>query len=189
MKPTSFYDFTIPANGTYRLLVAGDYFKIMNATGAVNVQADFGNLRGLIAGQGLEDSPFKFLVFDDASGASNAVRVVIGDEKFVDGLGGTVNVSQAVVARSNSFANVAKTVTNASAQLLAANPARQYLLIQNRDTAGSLYVNFGAGAATVANGVLISPGGSYETGSVCTTQAVQCIGSIASNANVLTVEG
>lgn len=189
MKPTSFYDFTIPANGTYRLLVAGDYFKIMTATGAVNVQADFGNLRGLIAGQGLEDSPFKFLVFDDASGASNVVRVVIGDEKFVDGLGGTVNVSQSVVARSSAFANVAKTVTSTSTQLLAANPARQYLLIQNKDPAGDIFVNFGAGAATTGNGIRIVAGGFYELAGVCSTQALQAIGSIASNANVLTVEG
>lgn len=189
MKPTGTYDFTIPANGTYRLLVEGDYFKIRTANGQVDVQADFGNLKRLIAGQGLEDSPFKYLVFTDVSGAPNAVSVIIGDEKFVDGLGGTVNVGTNTVPQTNAFTNQQKTVTNASAQLLAANAAREYLLIQNKDTAGNLYIGFGGGAVTAANGVRIIPGGAFELIGVCTTQAIQAIGDIANNANVVTVEG
>lgn len=189
MKPTKFYDFTVPANGTYRLLVAGDYFKIMSASGPLNVQADWGELRGLIAGQGLEDSPFAFLNMQDASGAPNAVRVVIGDEKFVDGLGGTVNVGTNNAAQSGAFANAQRTVTNASAQLLAANAAREYLLIQNKSASGTIWVGFGAGAVTQANGVRIIPGGFYESGFVCSTQEVQAIGDIASNADIVTVEG
>lgn len=189
MKPSGIYIFTLQANAPYQLDVAGDYFKILSASGALNIRAEWGTLNGLIAGQGLEDSPFSRLQIQDASGAVNLVRIFIGDEKFVDGLGGTVNVGDSVVPRSAAFVNVQKTVTSASAQLLAANPVREYLLIQNRDTAGSVYVNFGASAATVANGVLIGPGGSYELIGVCSTQAIQAIGSTANNPNVLTVEG
>lgn len=189
MKPTGFYDFTIPANGVYRLLVAGDYFKLMTAAGAVNVQAEWGELRGLLAGQGLEATPFGYLVFTDVSGASNPVRVFVGDEKFIDGLGGTVNVGTNAVPKSAAFSNTAKTVTNASAQLLAANAARQYLLIQNQDPSGILWIGFGAGAVTTANGVRIIPGGAYELVGVCSTQAIQAIGDIASNNKVVTVEG
>ena len=79
-------------------------------------------------------------------------------------------------------------MTNASAQLLAANAARQYLLIQNKDGAGNLYIAFGK-AATVANGVRIIPGGAYELVGVCSTQEIRAIGDIASNPNVTTVEG
>lgn len=189
MKPSSFYIFTIPAFSVYQLQVIGDYFKIIEASGAVNIKAEWGELKGLIAGQGLEATPFNRLEITDASGTSNTVRIYVGDEKFIDGLAGTVSVSSSTVPRSGSFANLNKTVTNASAQLLAANAARQYLLIQNKDTAGNLYVGFGAGAATVANGVRIIPGGALELVGVCTTQAIQCIGDIANNPNVVTVEG
>jgi len=189
MKPSKIYTFAVGANSVYQLDVIGDYFKILSADGALDIKAEWGELKGLIAGQGLEETPFSRLTITDASGAANNVRLYIGDEKFIDGLAGSVSVSQAVVPRSSAFSNLNKTVTNASGQLLAANLARQYLLIQNKDTAGNLYVGFGAGAATVANGVRIIPGGALELVGVCTTQAIQCIGDIASNANVVTVEG
>ncbi|CAN7402700.1 hypothetical protein LJR129_002489 [Acidovorax sp. LjRoot129] len=190
MKPSAIYTFSVPANSVYQLQVSGEYFKILAADGAVDMRAEWGTLKGLIAGQGLETTPFQRLEITDVSGSSNNIRLFIGDEKFIDGLAGSVTVSQMVVPRSSAFSNLNKTVTNASAQLLAANAARQYLLIQNKDTAGNLYISFGAGAATVANGVRIIPGGSYELpGGVCTTQEVRAIGDIPSNANIVTVEG
>lgn len=187
MKPTGFYEFEVPANGVYRLLVAGDYFKIMTAAGAVNVQAEWGELKGLLAGQGLEDTPFGYLVFADRSGAANPVRVFVGDEKFIDGLGGTVNVGQSAVPKSAAFDNLQKTVGVASAQLLAANAARQYLLIQNNDAANAIWVAFGK-AATLAAGVRIIAGGAYELVGIVTTQEVRAI-AISSNPNIVTVEG
>lgn len=189
MKPSGIYIFQLQANAPYQLDVAGDYFKILSASGALNIRAEWGTLNGLIAGQGLEDSEFSRLQIQDASGAVNQVRIFIGDEKFVDGLGGTVNIAETVVPRSSAFANVQKTVTSASAQLLAANPQREYLLIQNKDLTGSVFLNFGAAAATVGNGIRIVPGGFYVLESVCTTQAMQCIGDIPNNPNIVVVEG
>lgn len=84
--------------------------------------------------------------------------------------------------------NTAKTVTNASSQLLAANAGRKYLLIQNKDSAGTIYVSFGA-AATVANGIKISPGGFWEWDKAIPVNAVHAIGDAANNPNVAVVEG
>lgn len=187
MKPTSFYDFEIQANGVYRLQVAGDYFKLMTAAGPVDVQAEWGELRGLQAGQGLEATPFGYLVFRDTSGAANPVRVFVGDEKFIDGLGGTVNVGTNAVPQSAAFDNQEKSVGVASATLLAANPARKYLLIQNNDAAATIYVAFGK-AATVAAGVKIIAGGAYELVGIVTTQEVRAIASSATT-TVVAVEG
>ncbi|AVS74489.1 hypothetical protein [Paracidovorax cattleyae] len=206
-KPSQFYDFTVPANGAYLLTVAGDYWKIMASSGQIAIKADWGELRGLIAGQGLEDSPFQRLYITDMSGATNAVRIFIGDQKFIDGLqgsvqvqGGTVTVSSGNIVVSGSVAttsavqpvavmdNLQKTVTNASAQLLAAKVGRQYMLVQNRDAAASLYLAFGK-AATVAAGVRVVPGGAFELVGTMTEQAIFAIGDVASNANVVTVEG
>lgn len=188
MKPTNTYEFTLIGNGSYRLLVAGDYFKILSASGAVDVEADWGRLTNLTAGQGLESSPFQYLYFRDRTGGANAIKVVIGDEKFIDGQSGAVSVSSNVAARSGTFANASVTVTNASAVHAAANSARQYLLVQNKHASGILYLAFGA-AATAANGVRIAPGGSYESGVVCPTGSINIIGDIVSNADVVIVEG
>jgi hypothetical protein len=101
------------------------------------------------------------------------------------------NVMQVSInsAPRSTFVNAQKTVTNASAQLLAGNTNRAYLLIQNNDAAGIVYIGFGAAAVTAANGIKLAPGASYELNSNITTSEIKAIGSIASNANVITVEG
>jgi hypothetical protein len=188
MLPTKIYTVTIAANNSLRLLVQGEFFKIMAATGGVNVTADFGTLEGLIFGQGLENTPFTYLLLTDVSGASNTIKILVGDQNFVDGLTGNMGILSNKVAQSSSFVNVNATVTNASAQLLAANTNRQYLIIQNNDPSGNIYVNFG-NAATAANGIKIAAGGAYELVGVISTQQIFAIGDIASNANVVTVQG
>jgi hypothetical protein len=188
MLPTKIYTFTLTAGQTYRLQVQGEYFKITSASGPVDIVSNFGRLDGMQTGQGLENTPFNDLVFTNASGASNTVKVLIGDQNFIDAMSGNMSIINNIAPQSSSFVNLQKTVTNASALLLAANPARENLLIQNNDGAGYIYVSFGA-AATLLNGIKIGPGGSYEQTQTISTQDIYCIGSLASNANVVTVEG
>lgn len=188
MTTATIYTDTIAANSTLQKLVTGSYFKILSATGAVNFDCPGAKLTGLIAGQGIEKQPFDRFELRDASGASNTVRYVVADEGFLDGIQGAVTIGQATTANSSSYTNAAATVTNASASLIAVNAARKYLLIQNKDASGSIYINFGA-AATVANGIKIAPGGAYESDAVVSTQQIFAIGDIASNANIVTVQG
>lgn len=183
------YSITLGANSYQRLLFKGEMFKIISATGAMNVRTDRARLDGLVAGQGMQENPFDWLEIQDASGASNTIKLLISSDGFIDGITGAMQITQTVPVRSGSFANTAKTVTNASAQLVAANSARTYLLIQNKDTSGNIYLNWGAAAATTANGIKIGPGGNYELTGAISTQALQAIGDIASNANVVAVEG
>lgn len=189
MLTASIYSYDVPANGSVRLPIVGAFFRILAALGTVRVQTDAVNLNGLGAGDGFEKTPFGWLTLTDTSGAVNTVRFVISDAAFLNS-----PITSSVITANRApqvagFANSAATVTNASAQLVAGNTARQYLLLQNKDTAGSIYVNFGAGAATVANGLKIPPGGYWEWNSTVTTQALQAIGDTASNANVVIVEG
>lgn len=188
MKPSAIYSFQVPAFSVYQLPVIGEYFKILSADGPVDARAEWGTLKGLVAGQGLESTPFQRLEITDVSGANNNLRIFIGDEKFIDGLGGTVNVGQNVVPRSSNFANSAKVVTNASTQMLAANAARQYLLVQNKAGSGDVYLSF-VNPATVANGVRVVAGGFLELSTVAPTGAVYAIGSIANNPDVVVLEG
>lgn len=189
MLPTNIYTFKVPANGLYRLTVAGEYFKILSSTADLEVTADFGRLAPVRTGQGLEKTPFKYLNFSDLSGADNYLQVVIGDENFVDGISGAAEVTRNVVPKSANFTSTAKAVTNVSAQMVAANLQRQYLLIQNNHASASLFLGFGAGPALLAGGVKIVPGGSYEFASCVPTAAVHAIADAALNDSVVVVEG
>lgn len=119
-----------------------------------------------------------------------------GTVAFVTRLSGEVrydtppNGQVTVTNTSGPVENSQKTVTNASAQLLAAKAGRRYLLIQNKDAAGAVYISFGAGAATTASGLKIAPGGSFAAdANFCPDNEIQAIGDIANNANVVVIEG
>jgi hypothetical protein len=92
-------------------------------------------------------------------------------------------------ASQGAFTQAQKTVTSASAQLLAAKANRRYLLVQNNDAAGIIYVNLTGAAATATNGVKLGPGASLEIQGFAPTAEIRAIGSIGSNANIVTVEG
>lgn len=93
-----------------------------------------------------------------------------------------------ITSPTATYTHSAVTVTNASQQFLTANSSRRYLLIQNRDVTGNIFMRFGA-AATTATGIQIAPGANYEIDTAVSGQTVNIIGDIASNANVLIVEG
>lgn len=76
-----------------------------------------------------------------------------------------------------------------STALAAANSARRYLLIQNKDAAVDIYVTLDGGAATVAKGIKILAGESYELQGYVSTGAVNAITASGANANVIVVEG
>lgn len=189
MLSSATYIFDVPALGSFRLLASGRFFRIISALGGLNVNTANATLKGLGVGDGQEKTPFDFILFTDTSGSVNTVKVVVADEAFLNSPQTNTAITQNKTTISASFANTQKMVTNASAQLLAANSARQYLLIQNNDSAGIIYVTFGGAAATALNGIRIMPGGFWEWDSTVSNQAVQAIGSIATQSNVVTVEG
>jgi len=97
-------------------------------------------------------------------------------------------VSVTAFSNNGSHVPAAKTVTNASAQLLAANSARKYLLIQNQDATGIIFVRGDGAAATATSACIrIGPGDVWEP-SVAPVGELRAIGDIASNANIHTIE-
>lgn len=131
--------------------------------------------------------PFTQILIENTAQSGKILRIHYGvDLDFVPGVNATISLGGAV---RSSFTNTQKTVTNVTGQLIAGNTARNYLLVQNKDATANLYLNFGAGAATVANGVKIPPGGNFELNSNLSTDAIQAIGDTASNANIVVVEG
>jgi hypothetical protein len=95
----------------------------------------------------------------------------------------------AITNTAGPFTHNVHNVTNVSGQLRVANQSRRYLLIQNNDASGDIFVRLDGAAATTSNAVKIPAGGSYELQGFVPNGAIYAIGSIASNTNVQTVEG
>lgn len=85
MTPAKIYSFSIPAGGSFPLMVIGDYCKILTSSGPLTLTGDtFGTLGPILAGQGVENSTFKRLVLTDNTGAVNKGTILIADNKFID---------------------------------------------------------------------------------------------------------
>lgn len=122
------------------------------------------------------------------------IRVVTatgGLVQFVMRLGNEVTYDKPPSAGGNQggFTQAQATVTNASAMLLAAKNTRRYLMIQNNDATGIVYVTVDGTAATTVKGVRLVPGSALELSDYVPTGQVNAIGSIASNANLVIMEG
>lgn len=186
-------DTTIQAGAVLEFFEPGDFFRLMDSDDPVTV-------RFYLAGKEVSQAPnvgegyaekFRVGTFDRVqieSATTQAIQFVIRlgqDVAYDKSPTGTV----VLAGEQGAFSQAAKTVTNASGQLLAANAKRRYLLIQNNDLAGDVFVTVDGSAATTAKGVKLAPGASFELAGFCPTAAVFAIGSIANNPNVVTVEG
>jgi len=171
----------------------GNYFHLLETESAVDVRF-FKNGAIFAEAIGMEGGFFSqpvsgFDAIELASAGAQTIKFAISD-----GTGGynrttgTVQVSN-LETRQGAFTQAQKTVTNASAELLAANAARRMLLIQNNHATGNIFVTTDGSAATAANGIKISPGSLILLDVFCPEGAVNAIGDIASNAAVIVVEG
>ena len=193
---------TFAADQTWELNVPGKYFTTLQCNQAVNVRffkggqkLSLGDITALLAGLEVTlgniddlEPAFDRVQIDVKAGDTVQVGIGNGQARY-NRANASVNVMNNKLPQSGVFANTQKTITTTSGQLVAANPLRQYLLIQNKDASANLWLNFGTGAATTNNGVLIGPKGSFEMNATQTTQAIQVIGDVASNANVVVLEG
>lgn len=183
---------------TWTLNVPGKYFTTLACSNPINVrfykggkQLDLGQISQLLAGLevtlgNIGDTEAAFDRIEIDVNGTDTVQVGIGNGQA------RYNRSQGSVAITNvngAFTQIQKTVTNANAILVPNNSARRYLLIQNNDAIGDIYVNLAGAGATLASGLKIPAGGSYECQGYLPTGYIFCIGSIASNANVVVVEG
>jgi hypothetical protein len=184
---------TFSAGQTQEFYVPGDFFRLLDSTGPITVEyydptgKEVAEAVNVLAGYGEGLKAGKFGRVRITSASAQTIQFVIRDGAEVRYDRGAATVT---IANTNgAFTQAQRTVTNASTQLQAANAARRYLLIQNRDTTGIVYVNVAGAAATVAGGIQIDAGGSLELQGFVPTGQINAIGSIASNANVIVVEG
>lgn len=186
------------AGETKRYEATGTFFRLLLAASAVSVsffrnrQRIDESVKNVTTGFYFE-TPLGFDAVEITSVAAQTLTLITSEGKvgFSDSVnitGGTVAVSGLTPSRF-AGANTAKTVTTSSASLVAALATRSYLLIQNKDATGSIYIRFGTSTAYVSIGIKIGPGQSYEQNCNVTTGAMTAIGDIASNPNIVVVEG
>lgn len=185
--------------------LTGEYFEIIDAPNPIDVVlSDFNGAQRARMNQAsasFYSKGVQYGVIQITSATAQTVRFAYGSgETGTRRATGSVTISGPValdaptlasmkVAQQGAFTQAQKTVTNTSASMLAVNANRRYLLIQNNDATGDIYVTLDGTAATTAKGVKIAAGGSYECQNYCPSGQIFAIGSIASNANCVAVEG
>lgn len=207
------YSQTFTGSSTWKLNIPGSYFTILATTLGVNVRfyragklLDLGTISNLLAGLEVQpnsrrswleairaiirgqDLAFESFTFDtieiDALGADTiTIGIGNGDSRY-NRSQGNVAITSSVAPIGSAFTPAAATVTTASAVLLAANASRKYLLIQNQDATGDIYIQPQAAAATANSACIKIPAGNYWEPLVAPVGEIRAIGSIASNANV-----
>lgn len=166
------------AGGLYNYTEDSNFFRLLKAGGVVNLYFYNGgrlvaDALGVRAGYAERFSE----VFTSVSIETPTAQTV----QFVTRLGGRVDYDQppeSVVTVSNTGGAVVQTAVNAgaaSAEIVAENPSRRYLMIQNQDAANAVFIRLDGAAATVANGLKIPAGGSFVAESYCPVGAVTVI--------------
>jgi hypothetical protein len=182
---------TFSSGETKRFSVQGRFFLLLSASTVVNVgfyrkrQRLNETVVNVSTGFSFESSE-GFDEVEITSPGAQSIAIVISAGKV--GFAASVNVTN-LPANQGIFTQAAATVTNSSGQLVAANANRRYLLIQNKDASGDIYVTLTGADATTSNGIKIPAGGALELSNYCPTAAVYAIGSLANNANIVVAEG
>lgn len=180
---------TLAAGVPLTLDLIGNYFHLLETTSGVDVEfmrggavvaTSFNMEFGFFA---KPSEGFTQLGFTSAASQSIKIAVGIGDGGY-NRMTGVVQV----LAQRGTYTQSQKTVTNVSAELLAANLLRNTVTIQNNDLAGDIFITVDGTAATAAKGLKITPGGVLVLDVFPPMTAINAIGSIASNANVVVLE-
>jgi hypothetical protein len=190
---------TFAAGGlTWEHNAPGKYFTILAATSPVDIamfkggkKLDFGDIKGVLSGIeiGGNQEGVDFDRVQVTTTAAGTVTIGIGNGQVRYNRGAaSVDVLSQEPVRTGAVTQAAATVTTASAVLVAAKSNRKYLLVQNKSLTGNIWLVFGA-AATQALGIKVVPGGFYELNQAIPTQEIRAVGDIASNPDVVVVEG
>lgn len=179
----------IAAGETKTFAIAGNYIEVLESNGLLDIvlysqQGAQKFARGAEQGAWMKEP---FTNFTLKSTIAQTVKMIVtGWEAGSRRQSGAVAVTNVNGAFSHDQVNVTNAAGGVS--LRAANADRRYLLIQNRDAVGNLYVRLDGAVPTAANGIKVEPGGSLELASFVPTGEVRAIADVAA-ASAIVVEG
>jgi hypothetical protein len=189
--------FTISAGNPAILPLSGNSFYIdqdPSIVGNATVHFQDTNLQTssapIYVGAGfIAKVPFTQLLIENKSvQAGKVLRIIYGtDVDFTAGINATISVTdQAPVRFSGTTAQHTSTTT--SAQIVPANAARKFIMIQNKDALIPIYIAFGA-TATVAAGFRLDAGATMTLDAAVATNALSSITASGTNANIVHMWG
>lgn len=185
---------TINAGQRLEFYERGDFFRLMEGIDPVQVTyyyngqevSEADNVR---EGYAEEFDKGEFDRIAITSATTQAIQFVIryGNKVAYDKTPeGDVNILNV----NGAFTNSVVAVSTTNVQLLPAKANRRYLLIQNNDSAATVWVRVDGVAATSGTGVrLLNGGSSLEFQGYVPTGAINAIGDGAGTANLQIVEG
>lgn len=152
----------IGAGKSEDVAVSGDYVRVKTAGVSVRIEAGLGAVDATVEqGDALNLKPFQSLKISHASGVDQTVTLLIGNGTSSDSakVGGSVDVTS-LPANGISINQISTpTIIPISTTILAENPARKFLLLQNNEAATIVYLGIGV-AAVIGVGVKLAPGAS-----------------------------
>ena len=187
----------IGAGQVEEVAAVGAYLRIKSASVPLLIEIEGGKSRFEIAKGGSANlMPFQRFSVSHSSGTDQAVVIAVGEdgEEQTEGvMTGEVAIPGGVIINNpvvyTNVTHTQRTVTNTSSAIAPNRPTRSFLIIQNRSFVGSIYVKF-VTSATVADGIRIAPGEKLEfLAGVVPNGLIYAIGDLASNSDVLVVEG
>lgn len=183
------YTFDLIANGSLRMPITGSFIRVIAALGLFDLKADNVSIENATIADGFKEKPFQFIELKDRSGAANTVTLVVSDAEFLNAPATSTSITSTKNPQLASLAHTAPALGVASAQLIANNSGRQYLMVQNQDTLATLWIRSGVAAAVAGVPCIkISPGGFWEWDGVGVQSAWQAISDRAAPA-ITVVEG
>ncbi len=188
----------VPPGEAGFVLAVGDYVRIKSASVPVKILSEESNeYVELDQGDAVKLTKFSRLRITHGDVAEQTFVLMVGNGTYADSskVGGSVVVSSVasvvkVDTEAKVFAHtVPAAVTPVAAQIIGVLAGRKFLMIQNKDAVGTIWFRFGSSVVTASNGVRLGPGETIVIDGVCTEQAIGAFGDIASNTNVLVVQG
>lgn len=189
--------FSIAGGNPLVLPISGNSFYIdqdLSVAGNAYVHFQDINLQAssvpLYVGAGfIAKVPFtQLLVENKTAQAGKIIRIVYGvDIDFTAGVNATIAITDQPPVRFSGTSQQ-HTATTTSGQIVPANAARKFIMIQNKDTALDIYLGFGV-AATTANGFLLKAGASMTLDAAVSTNAINSICPGGTNANIVHLWG
>lgn len=185
----------LSANQALKVNETGDFFRLMEADLPITVRF-YKNERKIFEAINVRSGYAE--TFEQ--GGYDRVELVNGatpnDVQYVLRLGARVEYDVPptglveVTNTAGAFVQSEPAVTNAAGgvQVLAANPLRRYLLVQNNDALANLRITVDGTPPTNTHGVRVVPGGSFELAGYVPTGAVRVLADQATAA-VTAVEG
>jgi hypothetical protein len=133
--------------------------------------------------------PFTQLLIENKTAqAGKVLRIVYGtDVDFTAGVNATIAISDQPPVRFTGTSQQ-HTATTTSGQLVPANAARKFIMVQNKDTSLDIYMGFGV-TATTANGFVLKAGATMTLDAAVCTNAINTICPGGTNANIVHLWG